>query len=122
MSFADQGQHNERKDVIKMTYQDYYDIRKYNGIKEDRKEYYLKNEKGQRVAKIVVKGSEVSMMSISYKLRTWVKVLLFLAGIAAVLFFVWMFVCALFQKCGQPFSFSEAWELTRNFISQIVNG
>ena len=105
-----------------MTWQDYNDIRKYNGIKEDRKEYYSKNEKGQRVARIVVQGSEVKVMSIYPKLKTWVKVMLILAGIAAVLFFIWLFVMALFQRPGQPFSFSEAIELTRNFISQIVNG
>ena len=41
-----------------MNTEDMYDIRKYNGIEEDRKEMYLKDEKGQRVAKVVVQGSE----------------------------------------------------------------
>ena len=74
---------------------DMRDIRRYNGVKE---------------------------VTVVYKLKTWVKVVLTLAGIAAVLFFIWLFVMALFQRPGQPFSFSEAIELTRNFISQIVNG
>lgn len=100
-----------------MNTKDMYDIRKYNGIKEDRKEMYLKDEKGQRVAKVVVQGSEVKVVNITYKLKTWVKILLALAGIAAVLFFVWMFVMALFQRPGQPFSFREAFELTKYFIS-----
>ena len=101
-----------------MNTEDMYDIRKYNGIEEDRKEMYLKDEKGQRVAKVVVQGSEVKVVNITYKLKTWVNVVLALAGIAAVLFFVWMFVMALFQRPGQPFSFREAFELTKYFISK----
>lgn len=70
---------------------DMRDIRRYNGVKE---------------------------VTVVYKLKTWVKVVLTLAGIAAVLFFVWMFVMALFQEPGQPFSFREAFELTKYFISK----
>lgn len=100
-----------------MTYQEYYDIRKYNGIKEDRKEYYLKNEKGQRVAKVVVQGSEVNVTEISNKDWTWKDTIILLALFAVAVFFVWMFVMALFQRPGQPFSFREAFELTKYFIS-----
>ncbi|MBP5446071.1 MAG: hypothetical protein J6Y28_07875 [Acholeplasmatales bacterium] len=101
-----------------MTYQEYYDIRKYNGIKEDRKEYYLKNEEGHRVARIDVQGSEVKVTELSYNDWTWKDTVFVLALFAAVLFFIWMFVMALFQRPGQPFSFTEAWELTKYFISR----
>lgn len=74
---------------------DMRDIRRYNGVKE---------------------------VTVVYKLKTWVKVVLTLAAIAAVVVLLWIVVCALFQRPGQPFSFSEAIELTRNFIFQIVNG
>ena len=79
--------------------------------------YVLKDKWSRRLDKAI--KMEEKFFSICRKAG---EVLFVVVLILLVLFFIWIVVCALFQRPGQPFSFSEAIELTRNFISQIVNG